>query len=111
MNLASPLSHNKSWCTTVGGGTITGIKGDVTVHSAIGCPLLPASFGAGATDLDLKVACVPTNPPPCANASTWWVSANGDQCFQKCPSSDQARVGGYPIITPLKGFRKDRTYR
>jgi hypothetical protein len=91
VNLASQLAHNKSWCTTVGGGTITGINGDVTIHSTIGCPLLPASFGVGATGIDVKVTCVPTNPPPCGNASWWWVSANGDQCFQKCPSSNQGR--------------------
>ena len=28
VNVASQLGHNKSWCTTVGGGKITGIKGD-----------------------------------------------------------------------------------
>ena len=63
-NLSVVLSHqhgNKSsWLTTVGDGVMTRVSGNVTVHSAIGCPLLPPNFGAGATDIHVSVACVPT---------------------------------------------------
>jgi hypothetical protein len=50
-------NNQSSWLTTVGAGSVSGIKGGVEVHSAIGCPLVAPSFGAGAMDIDLTVVC------------------------------------------------------
>ena len=50
-------NNQSSWLTTVGAGSVSGIKGSVEVHSAIGCPLVAPSFGAGAMDIDLTVVC------------------------------------------------------
>ena len=62
--MESPTQGNKttnnrtSWLTTVGTGTISDIKGTVTIYSVIGCPLMPPYLGT-ATDVDLDVVCVP----------------------------------------------------
>jgi hypothetical protein len=50
-------NNQSSWLTTVGAGSVSGIKGSVEVHSVIGCPLVAPSFGAGAMDIDLTVVC------------------------------------------------------
>eukprot|EP01043_Picozoa_sp_COSAG02_P022435 COSAG02_NODE_1166_length_14154_cov_19.442191_13_plen_202_part_00 len=56
-------NNRTSWLTTVGTGTISDIKGTVTIYSVIGCPLMPPYLGT-ATDVNLDVVCVPIKGYP-----------------------------------------------
>ena len=71
-------------------GTITTIRGDVTVHSDTGCPVRAADFGPGSVDISVSAACTPTRPPPCVDSSHW--RSTTTQCFQKCLLSNQRRA-------------------
>jgi hypothetical protein len=58
-NLQVIVGQNKSWLTTVGPGRVEHVSGDVTVTSALGCPLRAPSFGTAPVGVTVTEACVP----------------------------------------------------